>query len=90
MKLRLDLNSEKCSDCGACAIACMDQWDIDIKKGESPLRVLIALEKNCNTEDGKTMKCGGCVERVRHGLKPACVRTCPTEALTLTETLTGP
>ena len=32
--------------------------------------------------DGKKMsKCNSCLERVDHGLEPACVRTCPTRAL---------
>ena len=32
---------------------------------------------------GKMIKCDGCIERVRHGLQPACVRTCPFDALRL-------
>ena len=32
--------------------------------------------------DGKMVKCDGCVERLRAGLVPACVRVCPTGALT--------
>lgn len=32
--------------------------------------------------DGKMQKCGMCLERVKHGLEPACVRTCPSQALT--------
>ena len=31
--------------------------------------------------DGKIIKCDGCVERVRHGMEPACTRVCPTDAL---------
>jgi len=34
-------------------------------------------------KDGKMQKCDGCIERIRHGLIPACVRVCPTGALTL-------
>ena len=33
--------------------------------------------------DGKMIKCDGCIERWRHGLEPACVRTCPTGAIAL-------
>lgn len=33
--------------------------------------------------DGKMRKCDGCVERVRAGLLPACVRACPFDALRL-------
>ena len=32
-------------------------------------------------EDGKMVKCDGCNERVKAGLKPACVRACPFGAL---------
>lgn len=31
--------------------------------------------------EGKMGKCDLCIERVRAGLEPACVRTCPTQAL---------
>ena len=31
--------------------------------------------------DGKMVKCDGCVERVKHGLLPACVKVCPFDAL---------
>ena len=39
----------------------------------------------CFNEEGKMIKCDGCVERVRHGLQPACVRVCPYGALKLVE-----
>ena len=32
-------------------------------------------------EDGKMAKCDFCSARMEHGLKPACVRVCPTRAL---------
>ena len=32
---------------------------------------------------GKMEKCDGCIERIRHGLEPACVRVCPFDALKL-------
>lgn len=34
--------------------------------------------------EGKMVKCNGCIERLRVGLTPACVRVCPTGALTCT------
>ena len=44
MKKYLLFYSEKCSACGACALACMDQNDIDIPKGEQPFRNTFTLE----------------------------------------------
>lgn len=41
-----------------------------------PLRVI-------TMQDGKALKCDGCGHRIRAGLLPACVHTCPTGALTL-------
>lgn len=32
--------------------------------------------------NGKLEKCDGCIERLRHGLIPACVRVCPSGAIT--------
>ena len=34
--------------------------------------------------DGKMKKCDGCTVRLENGLEPACVRVCPTGALTCT------
>lgn len=45
-----------------------------------PLNVI-----SISPETGKAVKCDGCSERVRAGLLPACVHTCPTGALTLQE-----
>lgn len=36
-----------------------------------------------NGASGKMTKCDGCVDRVKHGLKPACVKVCPFGALQL-------
>ena len=32
-------------------------------------------------QEGKIAKCDGCIERIRHGMEPACVRVCLTGAL---------
>ena len=34
-------------------------------------------------EDGKMKKCDACIERQKAGMLPACVKVCPTGALTL-------
>ncbi len=147
MALHFDLNIDKCSACGACAIACMDQNDISIPDGERPLRCVFLQEDktaaapdaryhyfsvacmHCDnapcvnacpagclykdpetnltlfdttscigchscamacpfgapafTREGKMRKCDGCIERIRHGMVPACVRACPNGALQL-------
>ncbi|WP_312645038.1 4Fe-4S dicluster domain-containing protein [Hydrogenoanaerobacterium sp.] len=36
------------------------------------------------SKKGKMQKCDGCRIRIGNGLEPACVRTCPTHALTCT------
>ena len=45
MKRYIDLDLEKCSACGACAVACMDQNDIDIQT-EIPFRHVFMAGKN--------------------------------------------
>ncbi len=145
MALKLELDLSKCCNCGACAIACMDQNDIDLSKGQRPFRVVfrqetrktgaieyysmscmhcdnapcitacpsgclykdpetgLTLYDNTNCigchscamacpfgapafgADGKMRKCDGCVDRVRAGLAPACVKGCTFDALKLTD-----
>ena len=146
MALRFELDLEKCSACGACAIACMDQNDISPQE-ERPFRCVFLRElpkeqdlkhqfqyysaacMHCNdapcinacpvgclykdpetnltlfdttncigchscamacpfgapgfTTEGKMQKCDGCIERIRHGMTPSCVRACPNGALSL-------
>ena len=143
MKITFVFDEKKCSACGACAIACMDQNDVDISGGQQPYRKVYSYEKgpervyisiackHCedapcvaacpsgclykDKETGLTLydtaycvgchscamacpygapsfrpgenhretmeKCHGCLERIRAGLKPACVHACPTGAL---------
>jgi Fe-S-cluster-containing dehydrogenase component len=145
MKLLFEFAPEKCSACGACAIACMDQNDLDIEAGQQPYRKVYSLEiggalrslsvachhcadapcvaacpagvlykdeetgltrydnRNCvgcrlcaqvcphdaisfrptgqAHPEVKMEKCHGCLDRVRAGLVPACVHSCPTGAL---------
>lgn len=147
MKLVFSFDSERCTACGACAVACMDQNDIDVEAGQesyrrvfettehgkitavstacrhcSPAPCAAACPMGCfykDEETGLTLydnrscigcrrclaacpweavtfrptgmkkpkvrmeKCHGCLERIRAGLPPACVRVCPTGALTL-------
>ncbi len=144
----IDLDAEMCISCGACAVACMDQNDLDVESGQIPFRNVFDLElpsgkgvsfshlslacmhcdnapciigcpsaclrKDADTgltvfdtancigchscamacpygvpsfgPDGKMVKCDGCYVRIHQGLKPACVKVCPTGALRLVET----
>lgn len=140
------LDEQKCIACGACAVACMDQNDIDTRRGDEPFRSCFVDERgvgqdtkftflsiacmhcenapciaacptgclrkdtdtgftvydnsacigchSCamacpfaapsfNGDSGKMTKCDGCIDRVKAGMKPACVRVCPFGALQL-------
>ena len=72
-KIELDLS--KCCACGACAIACMDQNDIDLSTGIRPFRTVFRQE---NRKTGKVqyysiacMHCDGA----------PCVEACPSGCL---------
>ena len=39
----------------------------------------------CFNREGKMVKCDGCIERVKAGLLPACVKVCPFQALRLVD-----
>ena len=57
-----------CTACGACAIACMDQNDIDTESGQRPYR------RVTKTEAVRTR----CISSVcRHCAEPACEKACP-------------
>ncbi|MBQ6356614.1 MAG: 4Fe-4S dicluster domain-containing protein [Solobacterium sp.] len=146
MTLKLELDLAKCCACGACAIACMDQNDIDLSTGVRPFRTVFRQENrrtgeiayysmscmHCDnapcvtacpsgclykdTETGLTLydntycigchscamacpfgaptfgpdnkmrKCDGCINRIRAGLLPACVKGCTFDALKLVHT----
>lgn len=146
MKLVFDFDANKCTACGACAIACMDENDIDIEAGQRPYRRILCGESQtelvylsaaclhcpeppcvpacpkgclyCDLETGlvgydnagcvgchlcekacpyeaisfrptgeqrpreRMEKCHGCLAQIQAGRDPACVRACPTGALT--------
>ena len=84
-----------CAHCGICIQACPVQA---IYKDPKTGFVLTdkekcigchACEKVCPKDvihfdkDGKMEKCDGCIERIREGREPACVRVCFPGAITL-------
>jgi len=73
MNFMFDLDISKCSACGACAIACMDQNDVDTSLGFPPLRRIFEAEHN-----GKyfylSIACMHCEDA-------PCIRSCPSGCL---------
>lgn len=65
MGLTLDLDLKKCTACGACAVACMDQNDIDTEKGIRPFRTVFDWERS-ETAAGSSRGPGAA------GCDPAC------------------
>ena len=76
MKLYLDLDMEKCSACGACAVACMDQNDYDPKAGSAPFRTIFEMEHG----DGKPVFTHYSVACM-HCKDAPCVLACPSGCL---------
>ena len=70
----IDLDLDKCCACGACAVACMDQNDINTAE-ETPLRNVFTLE---NAEKGTVRYMSiGCM----HCSDAPCVLSCPVGSL---------
>ena len=77
MKYYILYDPEKCWACGACSVACMDQNDIDVSKGQLPFRTV------CEFEDPGQME-GSCEYlsiSCRHCADAPCVAGCPTGCL---------
>lgn len=74
MKLLPTFDKDKCSACGACAIACMDQNDIDVENGQQPYRKVYQYESR-----GGEMVCMSVA--CRHCADAPCVKVCPAGCL---------
>ena len=80
MKILFEFDEKKCSACGACAIACMDQNDVDVQSGQQPYRRVYQYESG-----GKfTSMSSAC----RHCMNAPCVAACPSGCL-FKDTRTG-
>ena len=69
--IRIEFNGTLCTACGACAIACMDQNDIDTPGGQKPFR------RVSRTENGPEIRCfsSACM----HCREPECMSACPAD-----------
>ena len=76
MKLYLDLDMEKCSACGACAVACMDQNDID-PDSELPFRNVFCVDRR----DSAGVESVGASLSCMHCADAPCVPACPSACL---------
>ena len=65
-----DLDMDRCSACGACAVACMDQNDIDTQRCEAPFRVVRDLESPEGVCTYISLACMHCTDA-------PCVDACP-------------
>ena len=76
MKMIFDLDMDRCCACGACAVACMDQNDIEITE-EPPLRKVFAME-GTNGHAYISMACMHCEDA-------PCIVACPVGCLSKDE-----
>lgn len=86
----IDLDVSKCVSCGACAVACMDQNDLDVKGGRRPYRNVFDMERQ---EGGDTayshlsLACMHCTDApCIVGCPSACLKKDPETNLTVYDT----
>ena len=73
MKILFEFDEKKCSACGACAVACMDQNDVDVAAGQEHYR------KVYQYESGDDMVCISIA--CLHCPDAPCVTACPVGCL---------
>lgn len=62
MKKYLFFDSAKCSACGACALACIDQNDVDVAGGQQPFRHTFTLENKQGDLSFHSVSCMHCAD----------------------------
>ena len=77
MKYIFDIDLSKCVNCGACAVACMDQNDIFPEKGDLPYRKCFSVEEGHGMETKITYMSMSCM----HCENAPCVSACPVGCL---------
>lgn len=77
MKYLFVLDTETCIGCGACAVACMDQNDIDLGNGDKPYRQCFAVEQNASPSTRITYLSMACM----HCAQAPCIEGCPVGCL---------
>ena len=73
MKILFEFDEKKCSACGACAIACMDQNDVDVEAGQEHYRKVYQYESGDDMVS-MSMACLHCADA-------PCVTACPVGCL---------
>ena len=74
MRMIFDLDLDKCTACGACAAACMDQNDTDLAAGDAPLRRAETLEGEGGVFLWRSVACMHCDDA-------RCIDACPMHCL---------
>ncbi len=77
MKNILYLDIERCTGCGACAVACMDQNDIFPEKGQPPFRRIFQIEDGAGVDAPIRYISVACM----HCEDSPCLIACPTGAI---------
>ncbi len=74
MKIIFEFDKDKCSACGACAVACMDQNDIDVSSGRQPYRKTYNYEGQNGELVSMSISCMHCADA-------PCINACPINCL---------
>lgn len=82
MEKSIYLDIERCSGCGACAVACMDQNDIFPERGQFPFRMVFQVEEGQYPEASVRYISLSCL----HCEDGPCIMACPTGAITRDKT----